>query len=276
MSWIKAFWARSRNWPAPGQIAVAVLIGLVAAAAIGALTATDHPTASQRPIRRSTTVAPPSSSRTRSTTSTAPAPSSAVTTATVAAATTTVRATTSVAPTNSGLIPLVIAPPSHADTYNRDEDFGAFIDADHDCQDTRAEVLIRTSQAPVTFTTARDCTVKTGRWTDPWSGAVRTVAHDLQIDHTVPLANAWASGAWAWTHEQRIAYANDLIDADHLVPILASENESKSDGGPDRWRPPDATAWCRYALDWDRIKAEWHLAATSSEWSALTQMASSC
>ena len=170
---------------------------------------------------------------------------------------------------------LAIATRTHQDTYNRDLDFGGWIDV-AGCKDTRAELLIRASAAPVTFTSAKDCTVKTGRWTDPWSNVQTTNAHDLQIDHTVPLANAWASGAWAWTRAQRVAYTNDLTDTDHLVPILDAENESKGDDGPDVWRPPDHAAWCRYALDWDHIKAKWHLSATQAEWNALEMMTASC
>jgi hypothetical protein len=169
----------------------------------------------------------------------------------------------------------VLRPQSHGDTYDRDADFGGFRDADG-CEDTRAVVLVHDSAAPVTYTTARDCTVKTGRWTDPWSGVATTVAHDFQIDHTVPLANAWASGAWAWNRAQRVDYANDFTDPDHLVPILGAENEAKGDDGPDAWRPPLRSAWCRYALVWDHIKAKWHLSATASEWNAILQMVATC
>jgi hypothetical protein len=132
------------------------------------------------------------------------------------------------------------------------------------------------SQVPVTFTSARNCTVRTGRWIDPWSGVVATAARDFQIDHTVPLGNAWRSGAWSWTREQRVAYANDLADPDHLVLIRAPENESKGDDGPEVWRPPDRSSWCRYALDWDHIKATWHLTATRAEWTALQEMSATC
>lgn len=178
-------------------------------------------------------------------------------------------------PQRARLIPLRIRAQTHASTYDRQANFGGWINVDG-CKNTRAEVLIRTSAVPVTFTRASECTVKTGRWTDPWSGVTTTVAHDFDIDHTVPLANAWRSGAWAWTHQRRVTYANDLNDRFHLVPILASDNRSKSDRGPDEWKPPHRRAWCRYAIVWDRIKAKWHLSTTRTEWGALVAMAATC
>jgi hypothetical protein len=240
--------------PRPGQIGIAVLIGVVVAVAV---TAVAEGGGSARTSADSTTT----TIRSRST--------SLVSRPVV----------TTVAPPVtqpvSRLIALTIAPPSHEDTYNRDVDFGGFADVDG-CENTRAVLLIRTSRVPATFTTARDCTVKTGLWTDPWSGRTTAVAHDLQIDHTVPLENAWRSGAWAWSHDQRVAYANDLTDPDHLVAIISSENESKGDDGPDAWRPPNRAAWCRYALAWDHIESKWHLSATQSEWNAMLIMAASC
>jgi len=214
---------------------------------------------------------PPTSSTQPARPTTAPSASIARLEPTVAPTTpaTTVRVRTPV------LLPLQVAPASHQDSYDRDVDFGGWIDV-HGCENTRAVLLIRDSTAPVTFTTSHRCTVKTGRWVDPWSGFTTANAHDLQIDHTVPLANAWASGAWSWSHAQRVAYANDLTDPDHLVPIEAAENEAKSDDGPDAWRPPARSAWCHYAQVWDRIKVKWHLTATKGEWDALREMAATC
>jgi hypothetical protein len=196
-------------------------------------------------------------------------------TATGPVTSTTGTTTTRPAATKQGLIALRIAPQSHTSTYDRTADFGGWRD-ESGCEDARAVLLVRTSHAPVTFTEPSDCTVASGRWTDPWSGVTTTVAHDLDIDHTVPLDNAWDSGAWAWTHAQRVAYTNDLADTDHLVAILLSENRSKGDRGPDVWKPPNRGSWCRYALDWDHIKAKWHLSATQSEWTALVQMTATC
>lgn len=83
-------------------------------------------------------------------------------------------------------------------TYNR-SDWGRWIDADHDCQDTRQEVLIRQSEVPVTFKTDKHCHVVSGKWTDPYTGEVITNASDLDIDHMVPLKEAHDSGGWQWT-----------------------------------------------------------------------------
>lgn len=173
-----------------------------------------------------------------------------------------------------GVAPLTIADP-HPDGYDRDL-FGDWIDADHDCQNTRAEVLIAESQVPVTFTTPSDCTVSTGQWVDPWSGATSTSASALDVDHTVPLANAWRSGAWSWTPQQRVDFANDLSNADHLIAIPLGENRAKGDDGPEDWRPPDPGSWCHYAQAWTDIKSRWNLTASAAEWDAILEMAGTC
>jgi hypothetical protein len=285
------FWRRSQTWSTAKQIAFALGCILVAAIVAGAISAILHPETSRHTaLAPATTGLQPSSSTTAAAPRT-PTSSTATTTQALPRSTThhTTTTTTTRRPTLSAttavpahakqarrLIPLTIAPTSHEPSYNRDADFGTWIDADHDCQNTRAEVLVAESQGPVTFTTGRDCTVKTGRWTDPWSQTTTTIAHDFDIDHTVPLANAWRSGAWAWTPAQRLAYANDLTDRDHLIAIDASENRSKGDSGPEEWKPPKPTSWCRYALDWDHIKTKWHLSATTAEWAALVVMARTC
>ena len=144
-----------------------------------------------------------------------------VATGVATAATTTVTTAAPVSTLPSGIAALAVAEPSHEDSYDRDLFGSGWIDTDQDCQNTRAEVLIAESRVAVAFTSPTDCTVASGDWLDPWSGAQLTSARALDIDHTVPLANAWRSGAWAWTTEQRRAYANDLTDVDHLVAIGA-------------------------------------------------------
>jgi hypothetical protein len=120
------------------------------------------------------------------------------------------------------------------------------------------------------------CTVITGRWLDPWTLQVFTVASDVDIDHTVALANAHRSGGWAWSTTTRTNFANDLGNLDALRPMDDGTNSSKSDKGPEQWKPPAASAWCNYATDWANIKIRWTLTVTQLEYNALAQMLATC
>ena len=171
---------------------------------------------------------------------------------------------------------LVIATvPSDLPTYDR-ADWKHWIDADRDCQNTRAEVLIDESSVSVGFRNGELCTVDNGRWLAPYTGTAVTVAGDLDIDHMVPLANAHRSGAWAWTAQQKEDYANDLSLDHHLIAVTASANRSKGAKGPEEWKPPDSGHWCKYSVNWITVKAAWRLSATADEWTALENMLGTC
>ena len=123
--------------------------------------------------------------------------------------------------------------------YDRD-DWRHWIDADRDCQDARAEVLIEESRSPVSFAPNDDgdeCRVTAGEWLGPWSGEVFTDASDVDIDHHVPLGHAHASGGWRWNADRKRAYANDLANPPSLQVTGASVNRSKGKKPPDAWRP---------------------------------------
>ena len=165
--------------------------------------------------------------------------------------------------------------PAGIPDYDRD-DWDHWDDADRDCQDTRQEVLIAESSEPVSYTDDRRCRVATGRWTDPYTGDVVEDPGKLDVDHMVPLANAHASGGHSWSEERKELYANSLAYPAHLIAVTASANRSKGADGPDGWRPPDRTYWCRYASDWVAIKNEWGLTATEPEAAALREMLETC
>ena len=165
--------------------------------------------------------------------------------------------------------------PAEIPRYDRD-DWDHWNDADRDCQDTRQEVLIAESSVAVVFIDDRRCRVVSGRWTDPYTGDIVEDPGKLDVDHMVPLGNAHASGGHAWSEERKELYANSLRYPEHLVAVTASANRSKGADGPDGWRPPDRTYWCRYATDWIAIKNEWGLTATEPEAAALREMLDTC
>ncbi|MCE6958254.1 HNH endonuclease family protein [Cereibacter sphaeroides] len=132
--------------------------------------------------------------------------------------------------------------------YDRDL-YGGWTDADGDCRNTRAEVLESLATGPVSWS-ANGCSVKHGRWNDPYTGRIFTEAHDLDIDHMVPLAWAHAHGAAAWSTAARAAFANDPVN---LFAVEASVNREKGASGPLEWLPPNAAYRCEYVTRFHRI-----------------------
>ena len=167
--------------------------------------------------------------------------------------------------------------PIHGDlsAYDRDE-WRHWIDEDGDCQNTRQEALVAESVSPVEYTDSDQCRVASGEWIDPYSGVLYADPSDLQIDHLVPLANAHASGGWAWSDSRKRAYANDLSFAGHLMAVNGPDNQAKGKSGPEDWQPPASSYWCQYAIDWITIKNSWGLTATEAEFDALADMLDTC
>ncbi|MFE2829384.1 HNH endonuclease family protein [Streptomyces sp. NPDC059271] len=114
--------------------------------------------------------------------------------------------------------------------------FKHWVDADRDGCSTRAKVLIEESRVQPTIEPG--CKVTAGQWFSFYDGVTVTAPGGLDIDHMVPLAEAWDSGASAWTPERREAYANDLDADSSLVAVTARTNRSKADQDPADWLPP--------------------------------------
>lgn len=149
-------------------------------------------------------------------------------------------------------------------------------DEDGDCQNTRTEVLALEAIGPVEFEDDRRCNITTGSWRCPYTGELISDPKLLDIDHLVPLKNAWDSGAGAWADDHWRKYANDLSQPAHLVAVSASANRSKGARGPDRWLPPLGNHRCTYVQDWAAIKARWQLSASVTEQQAVTEALALC
>ncbi|MFE3678689.1 HNH endonuclease family protein [Streptomyces griseus] len=152
--------------------------------------------------------------------------------------------------------------------------FKHWVDEDKDSCNTRMEVLIAESRVEPTIEGA--CKVTAGEWYSYYDGVTLTAPGGLDIDHMVPLAEAWDSGASGWTAARREAYANDLGSERSLVAVTARSNRSKSDQDPSTWLPPLADARCTYATDWVSTKLRWGLSVDEAEADALAVLAEGC
>jgi hypothetical protein len=154
--------------------------------------------------------------------------------------------------------------------YDRDLFGSDWTDADGDCRDTRDEVLAQESREAV----GSGCDVTEGLWHSYYDGVWWRHSSDVDIDHMVPLAEAWDSGARGWTSRTRLRFANDLGDRRALVAVTDNVNQSKGDQDPAEWLP--ARQRCRYLGEYVAVKLRWSLRVDRRESSAMRQLAEQC
>lgn len=170
----------------------------------------------------------------------------------------------------SRLAALTVAAESHHSSYNRDL-FPHWITITGTCN-TREQVLKRDGTG---VTVNSSCAPISGSWYSPYDGATWTNPSDVDIDHMVPLAEAWSSGAWAWSTSRRQTYANDL-GGPELWAVTDNVNQSKGDQDPAQWQPPRAAFRCTYARAWIQVKWYYGLSVDSAEKAALSTMLATC
>lgn len=138
--------------------------------------------------------------------------------------------------------------------------------------DTREQVLKRDGTG---VTVDSSCHPTAGKWYSVYDATWITSSSGVDIDHIVPLAEAWKSGANAWTTARRQQFANDLTIA-QLIAVSASSNRSKGDSDPASWKPTNTSVHCIYAREWIWVKYTYGLSLQSAEKMALQQMLGTC
>lgn len=151
-------------------------------------------------------------------------------------------------------------------TYDRDEwkhwtqvpdTWNVWTDGRDGC-DTREAVLIRDGWK---VTADRDtCEVTGGTWRTRYDQRRHTSPDTIQIDHRVPLAEAFASGGARWSPEKKERFANDPLLVVAATDVL---NQSKGDGDLAEWLPDFDR--CAYVAVWVTIKDTYGLSMDPAE-----------
>jgi len=146
-----------------------------------------------------------------------------------------------------------------------------------DC-DTRNFILSR-DLTKITWRNSPKCTVATGTLKDPYTGniinfvrGVRT-SSAVQIDHVVPVSDAWQKGAQQLSSAKRYSFYNDPLN---LLAVDGPTNEQKSDSDAASWLPPNRAFWCPYVARQIAVKYKYQLWVTSSERAAMLRVLKTC
>lgn len=172
---------------------------------------------------------------------------------------------------------------SEIPAYSRDTFGPAWADIDGNGCRQRDDVLARDL---IDVELARNrCTVLRGVLeVDPYTGKRITFQHDrvaepgnpgsqgVQGEHIISLKAAHLGGAWAWSDQQRLQFANDL---DNVIAVDGIANQSKQDSGPADWLPL-TTYRCTYVTKYTQIATEWGLAVSVADRDALVTTLNEC
>ena len=163
--------------------------------------------------------------------------------------------------------------------YTRDQFGPAWADVDRNGCDTRNDILKRDLTDEVFKEKTKPCVILSGTLIDPFSGEtinfVRGVvtSNEVQIDHTVALSNAWQTGAFKLTADQRKAFANDPLN---LMAVKGRLNSQKGDGDAATWLPPLKSFRCEYVSRQIAVKIKYKLWFTAPEKEAMIRILKTC
>jgi hypothetical protein len=161
-----------------------------------------------------------------------------------------------------------------SDSYSRDR-FRHWVNVEGKCS-ARQYTLREESLIKVSYSDEAECVVSSGKWLSLYDGVTLTDPSGVDIDHMVPLKEAWESGAHSWNDAKRRSYANDIGDPRSLIAVSAKSNRSKSDRDPQDWMPTEKSYTCTYIADWVAVKYRWNLSIDMKEREALISYAEEC
>ncbi|WP_411376435.1 HNH endonuclease family protein [Arthrobacter sp. MPF02] len=163
--------------------------------------------------------------------------------------------------------------------YSRDEFGPAWADTDHNGCDTRNDILARDLANETFKPGTNNCVVAGGSLADKYTGATikfvrgQDTSSDVQIDHIVPLSDAWQKGAQQLSADRRKELANDPLN---LMAADGPTNAAKGDKDAATWLPPNRSFRCEYVARQTAVKAKYQLWVTRAERDAIAGVLTGC
>jgi hypothetical protein len=163
--------------------------------------------------------------------------------------------------------------------YTRDQFGQAWADVDRNGCDTRNDILKRDLTGISYKPGTRNCVVASGTLVDRYSGETinflrgNITSMEVQIDHVVALSNAWQTGAFKLSADQRKALANDPLN---LFAVKGRLNSQKGDGDAATWLPPLKSFRCTYVAQQIAVKAKYSLWVVAPEKAAMVSILAKC
>jgi len=163
--------------------------------------------------------------------------------------------------------------------YSRPQFGPVWADVDRNGCDTRNDILKRDLTSIIYKPGTRNCEVASGTLIDRYSGETinfvrgQGTSMEVQIDHVVALSNAWQTGAFKLSSDQRMALANDQLN---LFAVKGRLNSQKSDGDAATWLPPLKSFRCAYVAQQIAVKAKYSLWVVAPEKAAMSAILAKC
>ena len=163
--------------------------------------------------------------------------------------------------------------------YTRAQFGQTWADVDRNGCDTRNDILKRDLTSITYRAKTRNCVVESGTLIDRYSGETinfvkgNISSMEVQIDHVVALSNAWQTGAFKLTADQRKALSNDPLN---LFAVKGRLNSQKGDGDAATWLPPLKSFRCSYVAQQIAVKAKYSLWVTAPEKAAMVSILAKC
>ena len=144
--------------------------------------------------------------------------------------------------------------------------------------DTRNFILAR-DLTNIVWRAGETCMVSSGVLKEPYTGKtihfVRGVKTSLavQIDHVVPVSDAWQKGAQQWSSSKRYNFYNDPLN---LLAVDGPTNGAKSDSDAASWLPPNKSYRCAYVARQVAVKYKYSVWVTAAEKGAIAGILARC